>query len=214
MFGIRSLPRTLEAALRDLGHAKNETRISALRDLVRLTETDARPQALRALCEVLGSDADLHVRAAAALALGDAGAKESREALLAAARNAPLQVREMALAALGELGDPGDSEILALLEQARIDAAPRAALSSADRLEPLGALQHPFAASRRQPRFGRPKSGILPFAWPKSKCWPTVRRCPNRFGNARAPHCATTRRACAWPLPSYWRGLEMPAART
>jgi len=27
MFGIRSLPRTLEAALRDLGHAKNETRI-------------------------------------------------------------------------------------------------------------------------------------------------------------------------------------------
>ena len=72
MFGIRSLPRTLEAALRDLGHAKNETRISALRDLVRLAETDARPRALSALCEVLGSDADLHVRAAAALALGDA----------------------------------------------------------------------------------------------------------------------------------------------
>src|SRR6187549_4069765 len=114
MFGIRSLPRTLDAALRDLGHAKNETRISALRDLVRLTETDARPRALQALCEVLGSDADLHVRTAAALALGDADAKESRQALLAAARNSPVQVREMALAALGEiadLADPGDAEI-------------------------------------------------------------------------------------------------------
>src|SRR4051794_3980524 len=127
MFGIRSLPRTLEAALRDLGHAKNETRISALRDLVRLTETDARPRALLALCEVLGSDADLHVRAAAALALGEADAKESREALLDAARNAPLQVREMAIAALGEIAEldgGGDSEILALLEAARSDVAP------------------------------------------------------------------------------------------
>src|SRR6187402_1808868 len=113
MFGIRSLPRTLEAALRDLGHAKNETRISALRDLVRLTETDARPRALSALCEVLASEADLHVRAAAALALGDADAKESRAALLKAARFAPLQVREMAIAALGEItevGEPGDPE--------------------------------------------------------------------------------------------------------
>ena len=124
MFGIRSLPRTLEAALRDLGHAKNETRLSALRDLVPLTETDARPRALHALCEVLGSEADLHVRAAAALALGDANAKESREALLSAARSAPLQVREMAIAALGEIADSGDAELLALLEAARVDAAP------------------------------------------------------------------------------------------
>jgi len=127
MFGIRSLPRTLEAALRDLGHAKNETRISALRDLARLTETDARPRALAALCEVLGSDADLHVRAAAALALGDANAQESRPALLDAARSAPLQVREMAIAALGEISEssePGVPEVLALLEAARVDPAP------------------------------------------------------------------------------------------
>jgi HEAT repeat protein len=127
MFGIRSLPRTLEAALRDLGHAKNETRISAIRDLARLTETDARPRALHALCEVLGSDADLHVRAAAALALGDANAKEARQALLDAARDAPIHVREMAIAALGEIAEIGDaveSEILALLEAARVDVAP------------------------------------------------------------------------------------------
>lgn len=127
MFGIRSLPRTLEAALRDLGHAKNETRISAIRDLARLTETEARARALRALCEVLGSDADLHVRAAAALALGDANAQESRDALIEAARDAPVQVREMAIAALGEIseiGDAADPEILALLEAARLDVAP------------------------------------------------------------------------------------------
>src|SRR5450432_1396408 len=113
MFGIRSLPRTLEAALRDMRHAKNETRISALRDLVRLAETEHRPRALSALCEVMGSDADLHVRAAAALALGDAGAKESREELLSAARFAPLAVREMALAALGEIAEPCDDAVLA-----------------------------------------------------------------------------------------------------
>ena len=124
MFGIRSLPRTLEAALRDMRHAKNETRISALRDLVRLSETEARPRALSALCDVLDSDADLHVRAAAALALGDAAAKESRGALLHAARSAPLTVREMALAALGEIAEPCDDEVLSLLEQARTDAAP------------------------------------------------------------------------------------------
>jgi len=127
MFGIRSLPRTLEAALRDLGHAKNETRISAIRDLARLTETDARPRALQALCEVLGSDADLHVRAAAALALGDANAHEAREALFAAAGDAPVQVREMAIAALGEIAESlaePDPQILSLLEAARVDVAP------------------------------------------------------------------------------------------
>jgi HEAT repeat protein len=124
MFGIRSLPRTLEAALRDMRHAKNETRISALRDLVRLAETEARPRALSALCEVMDSDADLHVRAAAALALGDAKATEAREPLLHAARSAPVRVREMALAALGEIAEPCDSAVLELLEAARKDDAP------------------------------------------------------------------------------------------
>ncbi len=91
MFGIRSLPRTLEAALRDMRHAKNETRISALRGILSaLVETTDRARALSALCEVMDSDAELHVRAAAALALGDANATEAREALLAAARTGPV----------------------------------------------------------------------------------------------------------------------------
>jgi HEAT repeat protein len=124
MFGIRSLPRTLEAALRDMRHAKNETRISALRDLVRLADTDDRARALAALCDVMDSDAELHVRAAAALALGDAQAKEAREALLSAARSAPLPVREMALAALGEIAEACDTEVLSLLDDARTDPAP------------------------------------------------------------------------------------------
>src|SRR6187549_3866166 len=154
MFGIRSLPRTLDAALRDLGHAKNETRISALHDLARLTETDARPRALQALCEVLASDADLHVRAAAALALGDANAKESRNALLEAARQAPVHVREMAVAALGEIaeiGGEGDAEILELLEAARVDVAPELrfqALIALNRLAREGLLPRLVDASR------------------------------------------------------------------
>lgn len=124
MFGIRSLPRTFEAALRDLGHAKNETRISALRDLVRLSETPDRERALNALCNVLHSDAELHVRAAAALALGDARASESRQALLDAANNGPTQVREMALAALGEIAEPSDGEARELFTRSQRDAAP------------------------------------------------------------------------------------------
>jgi hypothetical protein len=59
--------------------------------------------------------------------LGDANANESRQALLEAARHAPVQVREMALAALGEIaaaGKESDPEILALLEAARVDVAP------------------------------------------------------------------------------------------
>jgi HEAT repeat protein len=151
MFGIRSLPRTLEAALRDLRHAKNETRISALHDLVRLTETEERPQALRALCGVLDSDAELHVRAAAALALGDAGARESREALLAAVRHAPLPVREMALAALGEIAEPSDSEVLLLLEQALGDEAPELrfqALIALNRVARPALLERLVLASR------------------------------------------------------------------
>jgi HEAT repeat protein len=151
MFGIRSLPRTLEAALRDLGHVKNETRISALRDLVRLAETEDRARALRALSEVLASDAELHVRAAAALALGDAGATEAREALLAAAQSGPVQVREMALAALGEIAEPGDPAVLALLEVARVDAAPELrfqALIALNRLARAALLERLCDASR------------------------------------------------------------------
>jgi HEAT repeat protein len=124
MFGLRSLPRSLEAALRDMRHGKNETRISALRDLVRLAETDERARALSALSEVMAGDADLHVRAAAALALGDAAAQEARAALHEAARSAPLPVREMALAALGEIAEQGDAAVLALLDEARKDPAP------------------------------------------------------------------------------------------
>lgn len=145
MFGLRSLPRTLEAALRDLGHAKNETRISALRDLVRLASTEDRSRALSALCAVLASDAELHVRAAAALALGDADAKESRDALLAAARTGPVQVREMALAALGEIAEPNDPTVLELLEAARADAAPELRFQA---LIALNRLARPELAER------------------------------------------------------------------
>jgi HEAT repeat protein len=151
MFGLRSLPRTLEAALRDLRHAKNETRISALGDLVRLSETAERPHALRALCEVLASDAELHVRAAAALALGDAAAREARESLLAAARSAPLPVREMALAALGEIAEPSDAQVLTLLDEALGAAAPELrfqALIALNRLARPALLERLVLASR------------------------------------------------------------------
>ncbi|MEO8901861.1 MAG: HEAT repeat domain-containing protein [Polyangiaceae bacterium] len=151
MFGIRSLPRTLEAALRDMRHAKNETRLSVLRDLVRLAESENRARALSALCEVMTSDAELHVRAAAALALGDAEAKECRDALLAAAQTGPVQVREMALAALAEVAEPSDQQVLLLVAEARQDSAPELrfqALIAQNRLAPATLLSGLAEASR------------------------------------------------------------------
>jgi len=124
MFGLSSLTRTLDAALRDLRHPKSDTRLSALRDLVRLSSTQQRAQAVSALCEVLKSDSEPYVSASAALALSDAEAVEAIPELLLVAEQGHVVVREMALAALGELCEPGAPEILEICARARRDAAP------------------------------------------------------------------------------------------
>jgi HEAT repeat protein len=97
----------LSAALRDVANSKPRIRISAIADLVRWAETEARERCLQQLITTLNRDEDLEVRAAAALALADIGAVESLDALIEAAERGQPRLRQMALVAIGELATPG-----------------------------------------------------------------------------------------------------------
>jgi HEAT repeat protein len=112
MFGPSPLPRTLEAALRDIEHARPHVRRSALLDLVRLSAGPSRTRAIAALARVLRADSSAELRTDAAIALADAGAREARTELLAALDDAHVSVVERAVLALGEVSEPGDPEIL------------------------------------------------------------------------------------------------------
>ena len=110
MFSAPLLPRTLEAALRDLGAAKPSVRAGAVRDLTR-HESEAREDVIRGLERALRDEA-AEVRAAAATALADTRAVESLPALLLAVEDDHPMVRQMAICALGEIGDPRATERL------------------------------------------------------------------------------------------------------
>ncbi len=117
------LPRTLDAALRDLTSSRAATRASAIGDLVShaLSRDDVRARAVPLLEAALKGDDAPEPRAAAAVGLGDLRAVEALPALLVAIEDANVQVRQMALNALGEVGD---SRALPRLERALADARP------------------------------------------------------------------------------------------
>lgn len=106
MFGLPSLPRTLEASLRDASSSRAEVRASALTDLVRHARLSdaARAQAVVVLESALGDDSPA-VRAAAAVGLGELCAGDSLPGLLVAVEDTDGHVRQMAINALGEVGD-------------------------------------------------------------------------------------------------------------
>lgn len=103
MFAPTSLPRTLEAALRDARSAKASVRASALRDLAAHADV-ARDEVLSTL-EAALSDAEPEVRAASATSLADVRAVEALDALLEAVDDPEPLVQQLALRALGELGE-------------------------------------------------------------------------------------------------------------
>ncbi|WP_437754730.1 HEAT repeat domain-containing protein [Sorangium sp. So ce1389] len=104
MFGPAPAKRTLEAALRDVGSTKPAVRVEAVTDLVPYAAT-AREQVLRAIEGALRADEHAAVRAAAAIALADTKAVEALPALLLAVEDVDPHVRQMAITALGEIGD-------------------------------------------------------------------------------------------------------------
>lgn len=99
------LPRTLEAALRDITDAKVAVRVSAAKDLVSHAQGEGRARVLSAFEKAL-SDPHALVRSAAAEGLGAAQAKESLAALLAAVEDDHQLVRQTAILALGDIRDP------------------------------------------------------------------------------------------------------------
>jgi len=110
VLGLPPLPRTLEAALRDVSSKKPEIRAEAVRDLVRYSD-DHRAQVIRSIEGAL-RDEDPRVRGLAAMALSDIGAKETLPALLVAVEDDDAYVRQMAISALGEIGDARSGERL------------------------------------------------------------------------------------------------------
>ncbi|MBK6514565.1 MAG: HEAT repeat domain-containing protein [Polyangiaceae bacterium] len=113
------LPRTLEAALRDITDRKVQVRVSASKDLVAHVAAD-RAKVVSALEKALGDSNGL-VRASAAEGLGAVEGKEALSALLVAVEDEHQIVRQTALQALGEIGDARAQQ---RLERALKDARP------------------------------------------------------------------------------------------
>jgi HEAT repeat protein len=117
------LPRTLDAALRDLTSVRAQTRTSAIGDLVShaLLHEGVRARAIPLLEAALKGDEAPEARSAAAVGLGDLRAAEALSALLVAIEDNDVHVRQMALNALGEVGD---ARALPRLERALGDVRP------------------------------------------------------------------------------------------
>jgi HEAT repeat protein len=145
MFGARPLPRTLEAALRDLSADSVGTRVASVHDLV-VYQSEAREQVVRALQKALRDEAG-QVRATAATALADVGGDEALPDLLVAVEDDNALVRQMAISALGEIGDPRATERLrrALADpraEVRFQAVMAFPRVSTSREDALAALLH------------------------------------------------------------------------
>ena len=104
VFRLPQLTRNLAAALRDAVHQNPAVRVSALGDLAK--HADEHRSEIEPVLEAALRDPIPRVRAAAAEALGDVEAKEAIAALLVAVDDDDGLVRERAITALGELGDP------------------------------------------------------------------------------------------------------------
>jgi HEAT repeats len=117
-FGLGPLPRSYDAAVRDARDKKASVRLSAVRDLARHAEGLTGGRAVGALLDALANDGSAEVRAAAAVALADAGSRDAVDGLVEAADDLNEHVRQMALLALGEVSAPGDARALRAAESA------------------------------------------------------------------------------------------------
>jgi len=110
MFQLPPLPRTLDAARRDLKSPRVEVRADAARDLGqqgKLADTDARIELLTAAL----ADAAPLVRRRAVISLADLEARPALPAVLGLLADPDLGVRQMAVLAMGELSEEDDREV-------------------------------------------------------------------------------------------------------
>src|SRR5262245_20531002 len=111
MWSVPSLPRTLEAALRDLGERLPRVRASAVDDLARYREPGDRARVSAALVSALSDEAS-EVRVRAATALGELGEASALARLLTLVDDGDALVRQAAVEALGAIGDRRAAERL------------------------------------------------------------------------------------------------------
>ncbi len=107
MFGPTPLPRTFDASLRDVVSEHARVRVSAFVDLARYAFDDApsRSRAVAAIERGVLRDDDARVRVAAVEAAAEWRASELVPALVVAVEDDAPLVGELAVRALGELGD-------------------------------------------------------------------------------------------------------------
>lgn len=100
-------PRSEAAAWRDLDSSNHGVRAEAIGDVIRHAahQLEQRPRLVAAL-ERLLVDESAHVRATAAMGLGEVQGHEALPRLLMAVDDDDEQVRQMALRALGDVADP------------------------------------------------------------------------------------------------------------
>lgn len=123
MLGFQPLPRTLDAALRDVEHDRPDVRLATLGDLKRHAR-EGNAAALRALSLRLSEDPEPSVRAGAALALADIDAHAALPALVAATNDGDAAVRQMALLGVGELAPVDHAEARAAATRGLVDRLP------------------------------------------------------------------------------------------
>jgi hypothetical protein len=123
VLGFQPLPRTLEAALRDVEHARADVRLASLADLKRHARSGS-DDAVRALVARLKSDPEPQVRANAALSLADIDARGELDTLVAATADQEPTVRQMALMGIGELAEPEHAEARAAATRGLVDRLP------------------------------------------------------------------------------------------
>ena len=123
MLGFQPLPRTLEAALRDVEHARVDVRLASLADLKRHARSGS-DDAVRALVGRLKSDPEPQVRANAALSLADIDARAELDTLVAATADQEPTVRQMALLGVGELAEPEHADARAAATRGLVDPLP------------------------------------------------------------------------------------------
>src|SRR5262245_15706170 len=124
MFAWSPLPRSTAATFRDATNVKASVRLSAIADLVRWASGEERAHCIEQLMALLTRDADEEVRAAAAVALADAGAVDALPALVAAVESGPARLSQMALVAIGELAPQGHGPALEAVRRGLSSPAP------------------------------------------------------------------------------------------
>lgn len=150
MWSPAPLPRTFEAALRDLADQRASVRASAASDLANFSDEPLRSRAAQRLAQAL-DDTAAEVRASAAQSLGELGDSPSVPALARRVADADPLVRQLAIEALGAIGgDEALTHLRSVLSDARPEVRFQAIMAYA-KIAPEGDADRALLAAMSDP---------------------------------------------------------------